>query len=133
MSNRYDTGFVFLLNILWLCDGRKKISGFKYLKIVFRLYIYNLIVQRLSLPCSVIKRDGCCARRCIQSLLRTSVQDVNLFKHTQVQLHTCTLNNRECCFFVIFILCLSINIDAAPSEATVSTRKRQLCLWEMDQ
>lgn len=32
-----------------------------------------------SLPCSVIKRDGCCARRSIQSLLRASVQDVNIW------------------------------------------------------
>lgn len=33
--------------------------------------------------------------------------------------------------FVIVSLCLSIKIGAAPRDATVSTKKRQLCLREI--
>lgn len=85
------------------------------------------------LPCSIIKWDGCCARRRIQCLLRTTVQDVNIWEWNKrlIISHTSLWQQTGILSFVIVLLCLSIKIGAAPSEATVSTRKRQLCLREV--
>ena len=47
-----------------------------------------------------------------------------------MQVHGGRLINSQFIFFIISLLCLSIKIGAAPSEATVSIRKRQLCLRE---
>lgn len=83
------------------------------------------------LPCSVVEGDGRRARRCIQSLLRSTVQDVNILKQKETTYSNRGEGNSIGSYsFVMPLLCLSIKIGAAPSEATVSTRKRQLCLWE---
>lgn len=44
------------------------------------------MLQNLSrlIPCSVIEGDGCSARRGVQGLLRTSVQDVNICSKRQI-------------------------------------------------
>lgn len=54
--------------------------------------VYNDNAEGPSSPCSVIKGDGCCARRCIQSLLRTSVQDVNIWECNERQITSHTVH-----------------------------------------
>lgn len=53
--------------------------------------------------------------------------DKNKNKKTIQHIRTGNCAN-ECLAFIIILLCLSIKMGAAPRDATVSTRKRQLCL-----
>lgn len=80
MSKRYETGFVFLLNILWLRTVENGDNS-EFTCIPRATVFGGCLVLSPSLPRSVIKRDGSRARRCVQGLLRTRVQDVNVYPH----------------------------------------------------
>lgn len=83
----YQKGRKGVLFSCWTSCGcqRKKENVLLSLVTLRRKMLEN---RRRLIPCSVIEGDGCGARRGVQGLLRTSVQDVNICSKSQIIWHS---------------------------------------------